>query len=386
MSDETRNNEEGSDFDLSSFSFLDDVNLFGDKDEEIDEVEVAHKLVPAIQTILGRIFQHPVRRLVEFADDRLNFACPYCGDSSRDIYKKRGNIFFVSMNFHCFNCGHHCDALTFLHDFQVDCDLRIAGKVSNIIQSSRAKSKFRSREMLRADLVFGMDLMKYAIPRQQIMDFFRCREVKGSEIEGYLDGRLQFEHFRFGYNARRDALFVFNVDPETLGVLGFQIRDMKDNGPNKYKTYINSKIREIMCLEEVPDDLRAGVNALSKTFRISEVNFGLPVTVFEGPLDSFLYRNSIALCSVKSSLPFEIDSFQFMFDMDTSGTEKTIQMLNRGYPVFLWEKFLADAKIDRKQFRKLDLNDLLKYAKAHGINLPAFDDYFSKDKLDALWI
>ena len=36
---------------------------------------------------------------------KLNFACPYCGDSQKDSTKKRGNIYLRTSTYKCFNDG-----------------------------------------------------------------------------------------------------------------------------------------------------------------------------------------------------------------------------------------------------------------------------------------
>ena len=39
------------------------------------------------------------------AGDKLNFACPYCGDSRTDSKKKRGNLYVESGFYKCYNDG-----------------------------------------------------------------------------------------------------------------------------------------------------------------------------------------------------------------------------------------------------------------------------------------
>jgi hypothetical protein len=51
--------------------------------------------------------------------DRINFACPYCGDSHGGTYKKRGNIYWKNLKFHCYNGGcpkPHTTVVDFLKD------------------------------------------------------------------------------------------------------------------------------------------------------------------------------------------------------------------------------------------------------------------------------
>ena len=55
---------------------------------------------------------------IRFFKDRINFACPYCGDS-HDSHKKRGNIYWKTLMFHCYNGGchkKHANVVDFLKD------------------------------------------------------------------------------------------------------------------------------------------------------------------------------------------------------------------------------------------------------------------------------
>ena len=62
-----------------------------------------------IQNILNREFKDiPQKRVIKrfptnSNPDRLNFACPICGDSERTLSKKRGNLYFKNMQYICFN-------------------------------------------------------------------------------------------------------------------------------------------------------------------------------------------------------------------------------------------------------------------------------------------
>ena len=52
---------------------------------------------------LNRGISNEKRRLLE-SKERLNFACPYCGDSTDSPRKKRGNLYWNNLHFHCYNC------------------------------------------------------------------------------------------------------------------------------------------------------------------------------------------------------------------------------------------------------------------------------------------
>ena len=111
-----------------------------------------------------------------------------------------------------------------------------------------------------------------------------------------------------------------------------------------------------------------------------------PVTVFEGPLDSFLFPNSVALCSAKNSLPFEIDGSRFFYDNDTTGKEHAVREISVGKSVFLWKKYLAENELSSFSHKIKDLNDLLLFMKANKKKYKPFAEYFSTDRYDMIWV
>jgi hypothetical protein len=74
-----------------------------------------------------------------------------------------------------------------------------------------------------------------------------------------------------------------------------------------------------------------------------------------------------------------------MYDYDIAGRDASMDKLQNGYPVFLWKRYLEDSGIPHGN-KKIDLTDLLVYAKRKGIQLPRFSEYFSRDRYDAYWI
>ena len=65
--------------------------------KKVDEVSLK------IQRILSEYFNGSKSEIRSYKG-RLNFACPYCGDSGNSSSKKRGNLYLESLSFHCFNC------------------------------------------------------------------------------------------------------------------------------------------------------------------------------------------------------------------------------------------------------------------------------------------
>lgn len=110
------------------------------------------------------------------------------------------------------------------------------------------------------------------------------------------------------------------------------------------------------------------------------------ITVFEGPLDSFLFPNAVGVCSAKNDFPFEVDSLRYFYDNDETGKDWAMKRMEQGFPVFMWRKYIHDNELAAYESKIKDLNDLLIEAKRKSLKLKKFADYFSADKHDIYWI
>ena len=152
------------------------------------------------------------------------------------------------------------------------------------------------------------NLMKWAVDREEIEEKYKLVALDFSKIYVYLKKRLQPVMTRFSWNEARQQLYIFHLIPDTNKVLGFQIRNFKSQP--KYMTFKLSKIYEELK-REVVDEVLA-IDDISTTFGILEINMSQPITVFEGPLDSFLMRNSVATCSSGIDFPIELGTLRYM--------------------------------------------------------------------------
>ena len=103
--------------------------------------------------------------------------------------------------------------------------------------------------------------------------------------------------------------------------------------------------------------------------------------MFEGPLDSFLFKNSIANAGIHKHFPFEL-LMRYWFDDDKDGRNESIKRLNDGHEVFLWTKLKQDYNMPLKQ--KWDLNDALIWFNKNNIKPPNFNLYFSNKPIDII--
>jgi hypothetical protein len=244
-------------------------------------------------------------------------------------------------------------------------------------ESGRTEQRFIDPMMLHDTA----ELVKWSVDRSEIEEKFKLVPLDRTKVFVYLKKRLQPDLTRFSWNNDKQQLYIFHLIPNTTRVLGYQIRNFVSTP--KYLTFKLSRIYEELG-KDVTDEVLA-LDDISSAFGILEMDLTKPVTVFEGPLDSFLYKNSIATCSSNIDSPIQLSTLRYMYDYDKAGREAALEKLNEGKTVFLWKKLFHDSGID-EPVKKMDLTDLVVLAKRKNIQFPRLSNYFSNDKYDAYWI
>ena len=339
-----------------------------------------------VKAVLDSSFKNePLRAVIYQAGNRLNFCCPYCGDG-RDYKKKRGNLYIDTLSFKCYNggCGVFKSLTYFLDDFGFS-DLLSSDERSELISLSRetaAKRKVRST----VDHFISENYRDIIIGREYLKEKLGLTECSGL-IKKYLEDRNQKVDLKFLWDQSRRNLYILNLTADENNVIGLQIRNMsKKTGSSKYYTYKLSGIYKKLLKIETPEIILKAeeVDPVSTVFGFSTVDLNSNITVFEGPMDSFLCPNSIALCSINNPFPFEVDNKRWLLDGDQVGRDKMRDLITNGDTVFLWEKFIRENDLPDRD--KWDLNDVVNYVRSEGIKIKKLDNYFSNNKWDLLEI
>ena len=309
---------------ISKLGMDSDSSLLSLFDKTLNESEYKDKLLNNLSSILRLKFPNDnIRQQIRTHSDRITIACPYCGDSVHDVHKKRGNVILKGKFagfFKCFNCDTFRSVDGLFKDFDISVDLDFINYLSS------SKGDFKSASYGKYDVSILMDsetLNGYAIDRQVIKDKLGFVEIKKSHALSWLNKRLQYEEERFLYKPLHDYLVILNLTLEGK-IIGFQQRFFKPKpGQPKYKTYTLSKIYELLKInKEVPEEL----DALSQLYKISELDFNKPIILFEGPLDAFLFKNSVANAGAGKSFPIDLP-LRYWYDEDKKGNEKSIEKI-----------------------------------------------------------
>jgi transcription elongation factor Elf1 len=166
---------------LLSFSF----SL--EEPKKVSHEELLSKVSLHLQDILNTRFSEWEKKKVLPKIGRLNFACPYCGDSHNDSHKKRGNIYTSSGFFKCYNCGKKRNLEGFLRDFHKELDTSELMTAREINENSRPAQRVIDPMMLHDH----DELIKWSIDRSVIEEKFKLQPLDRSKIFVYLKKRLQ---------------------------------------------------------------------------------------------------------------------------------------------------------------------------------------------------
>ena len=192
----------------------------------------------SLQDILNNRFNDYERRRIDPKINRLNFACPYCGDSHTDAHKKRGNIYTLTYYYKCYNCGKYRNLEQFLKDFDKKLETNELLLAREMNESGRTEQRFIDPMMLHDTA----ELVKWSVDRSEIEEKFKLVPLDRTKVFVYLKKRLQPDLTRFSWNHDKQQLYIFHLIPNTTRVLGYQIRNFVSTP--KYLTFKLSRIYE----------------------------------------------------------------------------------------------------------------------------------------------
>lgn len=360
-----------------------------------------------IQRILNSKFARDSfhKRQIDHYSDRINFACPFCGDSLRDPRKKRFNIYLNSLSCHCFNCNHHSGINSFLKQFDEELSMEDKIQVHEIQQTSK---KFERRISTNQSSFAFQLLDKLAIPKSVLFGMLKLiTPYKSKECSDYLISRCinikQWKHF--AYNEKSKELYILNINSNDR-VIGMQIRQLDPNSKkSRYLTRSLSKIysdifnKDISILierllksmengdkyimeEDGVENIQANIDRLSGLFNIMNVDMNSPLTIVEGPIDSLCLTNAIALQGATKLNNYfdELKMVRFLYDNDKVGKEHSLNKIKVNKKIFLWGLYIKKMNIKNKV---KDINDIVKLKL---YNKEVYESCFSDDDFDVIYI
>jgi predicted RNA-binding Zn-ribbon protein involved in translation (DUF1610 family) len=363
-----------------------------------------------VKDILDRNHNNKTKREIKLTPtsvdpEKLNFACPICGDSEKISSKKRGNLYLKSLRYKCFNCGESESFLSLAKRFDHELDLDKKVQMVDYINENIDKIRFSEDEFVIKNLdklIPIEELTKYfnEDDESKITDFKPVQ--KGSRVYNYLNDRKIFNHDDiyegvYWHTRKWSEPILINMNQTQNKVLGIQVRNIKNRDNRFYKIFAFSELYKSVYKKDLDDIEKIGYDKLSYLYNILKVNWNYPITVFEGFLDTKFFPNSVGCVGTNTDLSILLNQdikIRFFYDYDKAGLKKQKELIRDGYSVFLWEKFFENwsstsknpsSAIIKLKHNIVDLNDIAKIVNNpyKALNM---ENYFSVDELDMLWI
>lgn len=365
-------------------------------------------IVDKLSTILNKSHTKLEKRNIKYFPERLNVACPICGDSDKISSKKRGNLYFKNLMFKCYNCGRYVSFTQLCSYFNIDIPIEKRLELYNYIDNNTYLSADSDEYVItKLDKLIKLDdmLSHYNThPESEITDF-KPIEV-GSEVYKYLlnnrnisnDTNLYQAVYHYTPTWSEPVVVILNKHKNL--VIGMQLRNLKDEKKKRfYKIYEFVDIyKEVYKDRQIDEFESIAYNKLSHFINILNVNFSKPVTVFEGYFDSSFFPNSIGVIGINTDMTFLLKdkslNVRFFFDNDDDGYKASKKKLIEGYSVFMWRLLFKNILKNKKdkysaQVRLSgikDLNKLAKETKTPPYNLLKLEQYFSNDEFDMMYL
>ena len=275
-----------------------------------------------------------------------NFRCPICGDSQKNKSKTRGYLYEVkaNTNFKCHNCGASMSLNNFLK------------KIDPVIQKQYALEKFKEGHTGR-NFVVDEPEFKFEAPKFKTK-IKLPKAIENPRAAGYLMARkldpskfFYAEKFKKFANSLKPTFDSEKHDEDRIiiplyyekNLIGFQGRSIDPN-PVKYIT--------VMLDDDAP-----------KIYGLDNIRTDAPVYITEGPFDSTLTRNAIAMCGADLDISrWGISNPVWIYDNEPRNREITNRIaktIDAGDSVVIWPNGIDDKDINDMVMSGLDVQSVI---------------------------
>ena len=265
-----------------------------------------------------------------------NFRCPICGDSQKHRNKARGYFYKIQSqtNFKCHNCGASMSFSNFLK--QIDPTLHkqfIMEKFKECFAGVKGASTVEAPKFNFKKPVFKskLDLPK-ASEISIASEYLRKRKLDPNKF--YFAQKFKEwtnkQKQTFDNIVKDESRIVIPLHGQDNELIGFQGRSLV---PNSVK-YIT-----VMLDEEA-----------FKIYGLDQVKTEKPIYILEGPFDSTLVENSVAMCGSDIDIrTFGWSNYIWVYDNEPRNREivnRISKTIDRGDQVVIWPKHINEKDVN----------------------------------------
>ena len=280
--------------------------------------------------------------------DLYNFRCPICGDSQKHKNKARGYFYQVktNTNYKCHNCGASLSFNNFLK--QIDSTLHKQYVMEKFKEGHAGGRNFVVEEP-KFDFKKPVFRKKLDLPRASEVpiakEYLERRKLDPSKF--FFTNKFKEwtnTHKKTFDNITRDeSRIVIPLYDVKNNLIGFQGRSLV---PNSVK-YIT-----VMINEEAP-----------KIYGLDKVKTEKPIYILEGPFDSTLVENSVAMCGSDLDIrTFGWCDYIWVFDNEPRNreiVERIDKTIGRGDQVVIWPSNIKEKDVNDMTLSGHDVKSVL---------------------------
>jgi len=278
-----------------------------------------------------------------------NFRCPICGDSQKHKNKARGYFYQVktNTNYKCHNCGASLSFNNFLK--QIDATLHKQYILEKFKEGHAGGRNFVVEEP-KFDFTKPVFKPKLDLPKASEVPIAReyLSKRRLDPTKFYFAQKFQEwtnkQKQTFDNIVRDECRIVIPLYDTNSELIGFQGRSL---GPNSIK-YIT-----VMLNDNKP-----------KIYGLEKINEREPIFIVEGPFDSTLVENSIAMCGSDVDIrTYNWSDYIWVFDNEPRNREinnRVSKIIDRGDKVVIWPNHIKQKDINDMVLSNIDVMSVLK--------------------------
>ena len=285
-----------------------------------------------------------------------NFRCPICGDSQKHKNKARGYFYQIktNTNFKCHNCGASLSFNNFLK--QIDSTLHKQYTLEKFKEGHAGGRNFVVEEP-KFDFTKPVFKAKLDLPKASEVpmakDYLTKRRLDPNKF--YFAQKFQEwtnkQKQTFDNIVRDECRIVIPLYDTNSELIGFQGRSLV---PNSIK-YIT-----VMLNDSKP-----------KIYGLEKVNEEKPIYIVEGPFDSTLVENSVAMCGSDIDIrTFGWSDYIWVFDNEPRNREinnRISKVIDRGDKVVIWPSHIMQKDINDMVLSDIDVSSVLQSSTYSGL-------------------
>ena len=291
-----------------------------------------------------------------------NFRCPICGDSQRNKNKARGFVFQLKgkLLFKCHNCQVSVPFTKLLQDLNPNLykeyrmekfkdskprqiDMR---KVNRIVSATPV---FEKQDILQ-DLTL-LDNLNNSHPAKEYILNRKLPTAALYYTEKFMEWTNSVKPDTFQDITRDEGRIIIPFRDKEGSVFGFQGRSLSSSGLR----YITVLLQE----------------GQPKIFGLNSIDYDKTIYITEGPFDSLLLQNAVAMAGADASVSSLIDSdIVFVYDNEPRNVQITSRILKHisdGESVVIWPSAIKEKDINDMYLAGHNVQEIVSSCSYHGL-------------------